>query len=134
MFASTAAVEAVTAWLGFLDQALVPNRVAQDTAVLRERYTRSGWRPFWKSVPDLCRAEARRPGTVWIYSACRPYFMAHNYAYIGDRDAAVAALEAAYAQRAIHAVFMNADALFKSLNVRSDPRFQDLVRRMNIPN
>jgi TolB-like protein/Tfp pilus assembly protein PilF len=101
-----------------------PNRVAQSAAALRDTYTRSGWRPFWERVLDLCRDEVL---------VCRPYWIAHQYAYLGDRDAAVAALEAAYAQRSIHAVFMDVDALFKSLNLRSNSRFQELLRRMNLP-
>jgi TolB-like protein len=60
-----------------------------------------------------------------------PYFLARIYAALGKRDEALRCLEAAYLQRASSLVFLKVDALLDDL--RSDSRFQDLLRRMNFP-
>jgi TolB-like protein len=60
-----------------------------------------------------------------------PYFLARIYAALGKRDEALRCLEAAYLQRASSLVFLKVDALLDDL--RSDWRFQDLLRRMNFP-
>jgi hypothetical protein len=57
--------------------------------------------------------------------------MARRYARLGDRERAISALEAAYTQRHHLMVFLKIERLFDVL--RSDLRFQDLVRRVNIP-
>jgi hypothetical protein len=43
----------------------------------------------------------------------------------------MAALEAAYRERSWYMVFLGVDPKFDTL--RSDPAFQDLVRRLNLP-
>ena len=53
------------------------------------------------------------------------------YTALGDRDSAFAWLNRAYADRSSDLVYLRVDPTFNRL--RSDPRFQDLLRRMNFP-
>lgn len=59
-----------------------------------------------------------------------PYRIATVYAALGDKDLAFAQLERAYAQRSFFLDFLKVDPELDSL--RSDPRFQDLLRCMNL--
>jgi hypothetical protein len=56
--------------------------------------------------------------------------VAGDYAMLGEKDAAFAALEKAFAARAFIAD-INVDPIFDPL--RSDPRFDDLLRRIGLP-
>jgi hypothetical protein len=52
------------------------------------------------------------------------------YAALGDKDQAFAQLQQAYSQRTFFLDFLKVDPELDSL--RSDPRFQDLLGRMNL--
>jgi eukaryotic-like serine/threonine-protein kinase len=58
------------------------------------------------------------------------YHIATIYASLNERDSAFEWLERAFTERADWMVFLKVDPRFKSL--RSDPRFTDLLRRMNL--
>lgn len=60
-----------------------------------------------------------------------PYEFAVVYAGLGDKDTALQWLERAYAERSAEMPNLKIEILFDSL--RSEPRFQDLMRRMNFP-
>jgi len=60
-----------------------------------------------------------------------PYGVGRIYAALGQTEEAFRWLETAYEQRGDWMVFLNVDPVFDDL--RSDPRFQDLLRRMNFP-
>jgi TolB-like protein len=60
-----------------------------------------------------------------------PYVIAWAFAAMKQTDKAFAQLEVAYGERAAWMVWMNRDPRLDTL--RSDPRFQDLLRRMNFP-
>src|SRR5262249_51961582 len=60
-----------------------------------------------------------------------PYGRALIYAALGETDETFKWLETAYQQRANWMVLLKVDPCFD--NLRSDPRFQDLMRRMNFP-
>jgi TolB-like protein/Tfp pilus assembly protein PilF len=60
-----------------------------------------------------------------------PYEVAAIYVAIGDNEQAFQLLEKACAERSFHLVNLNVSPQFRS--VRSDPRFQDLVRRIGVP-
>ena len=59
------------------------------------------------------------------------YVVARIYAAMGDKDEALRWLETAYKERAAWMVVLKVDPRFDYM--RSDPPFQDLLRRMNFP-
>ena len=60
-----------------------------------------------------------------------PYFVSRIYAALGKKDDALGWLEIGYRERATNMIYLQIDPRLDDL--RSDPRFQDLVRRMNFP-
>ncbi|MFQ5927071.1 MAG: tetratricopeptide repeat protein, partial [Terriglobia bacterium] len=60
-----------------------------------------------------------------------PRNMAALYAVLGEKDSAFAWLEKAFEERMGNLHWINVEPEFDSL--RSDPRFQELLRRMNFP-
>ena len=80
-------------------------------------------------------AEARQALADLLASAKRQYVPKYTiaivYAAMGDKDQALAQLEQAYQDRSPWMAFLKVDPEMDSL--RSDPRFQDLMRRLNFP-
>jgi eukaryotic-like serine/threonine-protein kinase len=64
------------------------------------------------------------------HSHVAPYGIATVYAALGEKDQAFAQLEQAYTQRSFFMDWLKVDPELDSL--RSDPRFQDLLGRMNL--
>ena len=60
-----------------------------------------------------------------------PYNVAALYDGVGDKDHACEWLERAYREHSTSLYALRIDIWFDQ--VRPDPRFQDLVRRMNFP-
>jgi TolB-like protein/Flp pilus assembly protein TadD len=60
-----------------------------------------------------------------------PFFMAIVYSGLKDKDQAFRWLEKAYEDREANLVYLNVEPRFDAL--RSDPRFQALVRRVGLP-
>src|SRR5215467_8601977 len=60
-----------------------------------------------------------------------PYGVGRIYVALGQTEEAFRWLETAYEQRGDWMVFLKVDPVFDDL--RSDPRFQDLMRRMSFP-
>lgn len=58
-----------------------------------------------------------------------PYYSAAVHAALGETDQALALLEQAYEIREANLIWVNVEKAFDPL--RSDPRFEDLLRRMN---
>jgi len=89
-------------------------------------YARAGQRDeALKLVRKLERIEAEERGYV------APFGIIWAYAGLGDKEQAFARLERAYQERPDRIVWLNVDPLLEPL--RSDPRFQDLVRRVGLP-
>jgi TolB-like protein/Flp pilus assembly protein TadD len=59
-----------------------------------------------------------------------PYFVATLYTALGDKEQALSWLEKAYAERDLYLAWIKVDPAVDTL--RSDPRFQALLRRMNL--
>ena len=60
-----------------------------------------------------------------------PSHIAKIYIALGDRDQAFAWLEKGYQQRDSWLTFLKGDPMYDP--IRSDPRFQDLLRRIGLP-
>ncbi len=60
-----------------------------------------------------------------------PGELAILYVALGEREQAIAALEKAYTEHDIQLIFLGVEPNFDSL--RDDPRFQDLLRRVGLP-
>ena len=90
-------------------------------AALREAYAASGWKGFWRKLLDLRKARAN----VDLYP------LAEIYSRLGNKDQALATLEKAYEQHDQSTlIWLNCDPFWD--NLRSDPRYADLVRRMGL--
>ncbi len=61
----------------------------------------------------------------------QPTRIARLYVSAGEKDRALEWLEKAYQEREGHLVYINVEPDWDLL--RDDPRFQDLLRRMNFP-
>jgi tetratricopeptide (TPR) repeat protein len=59
------------------------------------------------------------------------YWIAQIYAALGEKEQAFEWLRKAYEERSVWMVYLKVDPGLDPL--RSDPRFQELVRRMNFP-
>jgi TolB-like protein/DNA-binding winged helix-turn-helix (wHTH) protein/Tfp pilus assembly protein PilF len=75
-------------------------------------------------------AEARSVLAGLLKSSADRYHIALAYNGLGRHDEALAWLERAYAQRSPGMVFLKVEPKWN--NLRSDPRFQDLLRRMRL--
>jgi len=92
---------------------------------LREAYRISGWRGYLRKALDLALAKERakkEPGSALD--------IAELYTRLGEKDSALVWLERAYQARDDRLVALKAGPRFDEL--RSDPRFADLLRRMGL--
>jgi TolB-like protein len=102
-------------------QGTPPEKVAAKIAALDSAYSESGPEGYWKlRLERLKRVE--NPD---------PYIAARMYAYLGDKDQAIAWLEKAYNK---HHMFLHMLSWSPAWDpLRDDPRYHDLLRRMNLP-
>lgn len=89
-----------------------------------QEYSKSGFRGAMKRLVELQEAQSKR---IYI----DPANIASNYAAMGDKDQAFVWLEKAYEEKSVFIDYLKVDPHFDSL--RSDPRYADLLRRMNLP-
>ncbi len=97
---------------------------SQDLAEMRQAYAKLGPRGYWEKRLESLKRRAKQ-------EYVDPVFLAHYYAYLGDKAHALEALETAYNDRTMWVNFVKVDPPYDTL--RSDPRFQDLVRRLGLP-
>lgn len=96
-------------------------RLGGDEAYGREimqTFEKGGYRAY-------LRLHIRRNKTIGNYNS-----VAEDYALLGEKDAAFAALEKAFARRTDLA-YVKPNPEYD--NIRSDPRFTDILRRMGLP-
>jgi len=92
-------------------------------AYLGHAYAKAGQREgAQKALAELQELAKRGQGSE--------YGLAIVYAGLGEKDQALAALERAYQMRSTYLPLLKVEPFFDSL--RSDPRFTDLLRRMNL--
>jgi tetratricopeptide (TPR) repeat protein len=94
------------------------------TRDLQQAYSSGGIRGYWKAVLEYEHSMARREHAA-------PLKLASIYAHLGEKDQAIACLERAYQQHAVALIWLKADRSWDLL--RSDARYQNLLRRMNFP-
>jgi serine/threonine protein kinase/TolB-like protein len=92
-------------------------------AALTEAYAASGWRGYLRKKIDLEEEQAKQ-GYI------NPFIVAQDYALLGEKDQAFAWLEKSYEDHGWWIATLNADPEFDGL--RPDPRYANLVRRMNL--
>jgi len=96
-----------------------------DTIIaLRQAFAARGMRGYWRKELELAQEEAR-------WKRVSPIIMARLYTELGDKDRAFAWLQQAYQERNGKLSFLKTLPGFE--NLRADPRFADLVRRIGIP-
>jgi tetratricopeptide (TPR) repeat protein len=91
---------------------------------LTQGYAQSGYRGAMRSVADLMAARAHK---TYVNS----FEVAALYAIAGENDQAFEWLEKSLEERSPHMPYL--DAYIELEPLRSDPRFQDLLRKMNLP-
>jgi len=94
-------------------------------AALRKAYEAGGWNGVRRLWLDR-QKEAMSKG-----KCVSPVSHAGTYAQLGDKGQAMVWLEKGLKQRDVRMAYLKIDPEFDPL--RSDPRFQDLLRRMNFP-
>ncbi len=115
---------------GMYPEAIAANKTmgeqAQRTAALLEAaYGTTGARGYWQKRLELSLDRLERGEYV------KPTFIAKIYAQLGEKDRAFEWLEKAYTERDSDLTELRAEPGYNPL--RSDPRFQDLLRRVGLP-
>ena len=100
---------------------------AENMAALERAFRVSGWEGYLRKHLDLSLARWESNGRWHGYA----YSIARNYARLGDRDNAFLWLEEAYTAHSGLLIWTHIELHFDSL--RSDPRYIDLYRRLNLP-
>ena len=105
-------------------------------AELQREYQRSGEKGYWRKTLELCQDASRQPrkfGTTSGYGWCdyvKDLYIALLHVRLGDVDAAFQSLETAYTKHETELIYLKVDPQWDS--VRSDPRFQNLLRRVGL--
>ena len=90
----------------------------------RVAYARGGYRAATKRIAEVFEEQSRR---VYI----DPATIAGDYGILGDKDKAFFWLEKSFTEKSDLLRLLKTSASYDSL--RSDPRYADLLRRMNLP-
>jgi len=98
---------------------------AEDKAKLEDALRKSGAKGFWQQLLDFYKEGIKKGNRIY------PPEMAMLYARLGERDEAFRWLEKAYEERSVALTRLKVSPEWD--NLRSDPRFQDLLRRVGLP-
>ena len=105
---------------------------------LRTAYRHSGEKGYWRKTLELCQEASKQPrksAGISGYGHCdyaENTDLAWMQTRLGETDAAFKSLEIAYTKREGYLIYVKVDARWDS--IRSDPRFQSLLRRMRLRN
>jgi TolB-like protein/DNA-binding winged helix-turn-helix (wHTH) protein/tetratricopeptide (TPR) repeat protein len=111
---------------------LSQNRLAE----LRTAYRQSGEKGYWRKTLELCQEaskQRRKFVTPSGYGNCdyvNYLYLALFHVRLGELDAAFQSLETAYNKHEAELIYLKVDPQWDS--IRSDPRFQSLLRRMGL--
>ena len=98
----------------------LPSRIVPAIDALERAYEDGGSAAYFRQCVVVHR--------YYVRSA---YYLARDYAELGDRDSALAELEHSYRDHDVEALWLFTDPELDA--VRADPRFQNLVRRIGFP-
>jgi TolB-like protein/Tfp pilus assembly protein PilF len=105
-----------------------PEDAAAEANIVRHALKAGGEKGMWQKNLEQLLAARKLPGAV-----ASPGLLASVYALAGDKDSAFEWLDKAYAERDGETItLVKVDPSFK--NLRGDPRFADLLRRLGLPN
>jgi hypothetical protein len=90
---------------------------------LRSIYKAKGWRAYWTKRLELTKPYASHE--------CVPYELALGYARLGDHDQAFFWLDRMFTDRCYLLTVAKVDPLLDP--IRGDPRYEELLRRLNLP-
>jgi DNA-binding winged helix-turn-helix (wHTH) protein/TolB-like protein/Tfp pilus assembly protein PilF len=96
---------------------------ANEVPALKLAYSESGWKGFWQKRLQLTMERSK-------HSYMAPSGTATIYAALRDTRQALSSLERAYREHDMDLVYLKVDYTYDS--VRSDPRFQELLKRMRL--
>jgi serine/threonine-protein kinase len=99
-------------------------------AALEEGFAEAGYEGAQRRVADFLVERREKSGRV-VGPGYGPMAIAPIYLYAGDYERAIDWLETAYEIHGANVPYISFQPLWDPL--RSDPRFQDLLRRMNLP-
>ncbi len=94
------------------------------TAPLRDAYAASGWRGYWEKEIELVTRKD------WQRYDQPSFYLAQLHARLGEGERAIEWLEKSYQEHADKMVMLKIDPLFD--NLRADPRFRNLLRRVGL--
>ena len=94
-----------------------------NTASMLAIYRRDGWKAYWQARMKLMLAHQN--------DLCGPYEIAINYIRLGKPDLAFSRISAAIDQKCWASTWMMVDPTLDG--IRSDSRYNELLKRMNLP-
>ncbi len=121
----------------YLARAYAAKGMHKEAVEVAERLARSDpeWSTRFVTLAQAYAGAGRREDALRILeedgSAINPLYVAYVYAALGDADATFEWLEKAYERRSLELRQIHVDSGFDP--IRSDPRFQDLLRRIGFP-
>jgi tetratricopeptide (TPR) repeat protein len=101
-----------------------PEEAARRAEAVRQAYRTAGAKGYWQKVLELNFEDAKR-------KYIPPYKLAGPYARVGDKERMYEWLQKAYDDRSLKLVFLKVEPAFEPY--RSEPRFQELMRKVGIP-
>ena len=111
--------EAISEW----QKGLTADGDARTAALLGDTYARAGYKSALRAWIDDSKKQS-------AHDYVSPFGIAQLYAILGEKDSTMEWLEKAYQDRSVDLVTVNTDPDFDFLH--SDPRFQDLLRRIGL--
>jgi hypothetical protein len=96
--------------------------VAADEIALRKAFAAQGAKGFWQEIQQWNKRDFPNVGEFDIPQV---------YSRLGEKEKALVSLEINFEERAPLVTFLKVDPALDTLH--SEPRFNDLLRRMNLP-